>query len=483
MEKKDTILVSCYYLIKSKPGRTHELYRQWYSNMLECLTCPLIVFTDEKSKEYLTEKKENPLVKFIILPFDELYFYKGNYGLDFWLNQEKIDPNHQRSWQVSLLYNEKCHFVERVLTMYPEYKWYIWIDIGLFRQKMKDMKFAYANHCNEDKMTLLQINQRKPFMDENYVFKAANNVFLGGGVQVATKKIWNEWILLYNEMFKYYTTNGTVNCDQGLLASIALRNPKLVELIPTIKVKSLNYDEWFYMLEYLSEDTFLDKTCPITILIPLYNGSEYLEECLISVINQTFKHWKILIGINGHKPNSEIVIDIAKRVSSLNEGKRITLKHYLNTKGKVETMNIMAMESNTPLLAILDIDDKWLPLKLETQMKYIGDYDVIGTNCTYFGEKTGSPTIPFGFINNTHNFLKCNPIINSSAIIKREFGVWNDRFGLDDYDMWLRLRKENKKFYNISDKLVLHRIHKDSYFNSSGRQNLNGLLKYYNNIL
>ena len=37
----------------------------------------------------------------------------------------------------------------------------------------------------------------------------------------------------------------------------------------------------------------------ISILIPLYNGIEFLEDSVNSVINQTYKNWELLIGING----------------------------------------------------------------------------------------------------------------------------------------------------------------------------------------
>ena len=72
------------------------------------------------------------------------------------------------------------------------------------------------------------------------------------------------------------------------------------------------------------------------------------------------------------------------------------------------------------------------------------------------------------------NFCGINfehPIINSSAIIKKELCYWNNN-GIEDYDLWLRLRKQNKKFYNCSEILVKHRIHKKSAFNSKGHKNL-----------
>jgi GT2 family glycosyltransferase len=39
---------------------------------------------------------------------------------------------------------------------------------------------------------------------------------------------------------------------------------------------------------------------------------------------------------------------------------------------------------------------------------------------------------------------------------------------LQDYDLWLKLWKQGKKFYNVNEIKVLHRIHKESAFNSKG---------------
>ena len=39
---------------------------------------------------------------------------------------------------------------------------------------------------------------------------------------------------------------------------------------------------------------------PVTVLVPLYNGIEFLEECLTSVKGQFFTDWTCIIGVNGH---------------------------------------------------------------------------------------------------------------------------------------------------------------------------------------
>ena len=102
------------------------------------------------------------------------------------------------------------------------------------------------------------------------------------------------------------------------------------------------------------------------------------------------------------------------------------------------------------------------------QKEYMNNYDVIGTKCKYFGEKDCVPEIPIGDISD-YNFLSVNPIINSSCLIKKELCCWNEIWsGVEDYDLWLKLRSQNKKFYNIDSIKVMHRIHKESAFNAKG---------------
>jgi teichuronic acid biosynthesis glycosyltransferase TuaG len=119
-------------------------------------------------------------------------------------------------------------------------------------------------------------------------------------------------------------------------------------------------------------------------------------------------------------------------------------------------------------IALLDVDDKWLPKKLESQIKFINNYDVIGTMCKYFGDSQIIPNLPLQNIVN-FNFLLYNPIINSSVLLRKELCWWDKNHdGVEDYDLWLRLWRQNKKFYNIPEIQVLHRIHKQSAFNAQG---------------
>ncbi len=211
----------------------------------------------------------------------------------------------------------------------------------------------------------------------------------------------------------------------------------------------------------------------VSILIPLYNGIEFLSEAIQSIRNQTYTQWEIIIGINGHPKNSNIYFQ-AKRF----ESPKIRIIEY-ETKGKPNTLNEMVKDASYDIICLLDVDDKWLPTKLEKQIVLKSKYDVIGTACQYFGTRNDIPKIPLKKVD-TRYIFRVNPIINSSCMINKTDAFWNNEF-IEDYDMWFRLTLEGKTFYNIPEVLILHRIHPQSYFNNTNTNVLHNLLNKWKN--
>lgn len=202
----------------------------------------------------------------------------------------------------------------------------------------------------------------------------------------------------------------------------------------------------------------------ISVLIPIYNGIEFINDSVPSVLMQTYDSWELLIGVNGHCQNSE-VYQKAKLYESLDN--RIKVFDFFNIKGKSNTLNEMLKHCTYNFIALLDVDDIWHHKKLEVQSKFLSNYDVIGSNCVWFGDiENVVPKIPVNDFSN-FNFTQVNPIINSSSIIKRDLCHWNEN-GIEDYDLWLRLWKQKKRFFNCPEILVKHRIHRASAFNSKG---------------
>ena len=218
----------------------------------------------------------------------------------------------------------------------------------------------------------------------------------------------------------------------------------------------------------------------ISVLIPIYNGIEFIDESVNSVIEQSYQNWELIIAVNGHSENSE-VFQIANKFA--NKDPRIRVYDMYQLKGKSVTLNEMIKLCNHDYVALLDVDDIWYPTKLNLQVRKIHEYDVVGSQCVYFGNMNGIvPKIPLGDISN-QDFRLVNPIINSSCIIRKELCYWGED-GLEDYELWARLRKLNKKFYNFTEILVKHRIHPSSAFNTQNfDEKLNKIKNSLNGII
>ena len=223
----------------------------------------------------------------------------------------------------------------------------------------------------------------------------------------------------------------------------------------------------------------------ISILTTVYNGYEFLEECAKSVLLQQCRYndieltWVWWIGINGHGEGGD-ALRTALAIQALDP--RIHVINMPDSHGRVSSLNALRSKATGEWIAILDCDDIWEDCKLITQMAAIKlshkPIDIIGTFCSYFGEHHGSPQLPSGWISH-EDIVKGNPLINSSVLMRSELAVWEDRFGLEDYDLWIRMNAAGKHIFNAPYPLVKHRVHKASAFNGKGGQDLDGLKAFY----
>lgn len=216
-------------------------------------------------------------------------------------------------------------------------------------------------------------------------------------------------------------------------------------------------------------NTISDNNTSVSVLMPVFNGIEFLSESVTSVLNQTYGSWELLIALNGYPLDSSAYNTVKSYCDVLGDD-RIKVFDFHECKGKAATLNRLIGECQYPYVALLDVDDIWLPSKLEAQLPFIKQsYDVVGTKCVYFGNINGLiPNIPTGNISQ-FNFIQVNPIINSSAVIKKELASWDTTlFGVEDYDLWLKLWRQGKRFYNCEEVLIKHRIHQESAFNAKG---------------
>lgn len=201
----------------------------------------------------------------------------------------------------------------------------------------------------------------------------------------------------------------------------------------------------------------------VSVLMPVRNGIEFMHGSIASVQNQTHTDWELIVGLNRISPQSE-EFSYANSFSS----ERIRVVNLGDTKGGAEALNRMVSLAQGETLCLLDVDDVWHPYKLAKQLPLMKTYDVVGTNCDYFGDRSGMPGIMLGPVS-SEAMLSCNHIINSSSMFSRKDAAWDEDIEGQhdtDYDMWLRLAFEGKTFFNVADTLTYHRIHTGSAYNT-----------------
>ncbi len=492
LDKENTITFSsCFYIIKSKFDKS--IYIEWMNNLISIVyNFNLVIYTDLDSVEYIN-KQNNPKIKIIIKSIDNFYNYKYK---DFWIKNHENNNllNDRTCWELNMLWSEKIHFIkETINNKYFYSKYYGWCDIGYFRNK--DKLYNWCNNLSflNNKIYYGCINNDNNYMNELYNLInnknelglpinpiPPNQLSVAGGFFILQENNIDWWFNTFDNKLKlYFDNNYLVKDDQIILIDCIFSNFDKFELL---KENNEEYDNWFMFQRYLNKSTFTNinkyernENCLISILMPIYNGIEFINDSISSIINQTFDKWELLIGINGHTENSNIY-KIAKKY----ENNKIKVFDFHNIKGKSNTLNELIKYAETNYIALLDVDDIWFNDKLKYQIPFLNDYDVIGTNCVYFGNINNIiPAIP-QFDCSNFNFSICNPIINSSVIIRKELCYWNKIYdGLEDYDLWIRLRKQNKKFYNSPQILVKHRIHTNSSFNNTNNNNVNNLLNIH----
>lgn len=89
----------------------------------------------------------------------------------------------------------------------------------------------------------------------------------------------------------------------------------------------------------------------VSIIVPVYNVESYIQKCLDSIVNQTYKNLEIILIDDGSTDNSGKICDEYAKLD-----KRIIVKHNTN-KGVSHTRNYGINLSNGEYLSFIDSDD------------------------------------------------------------------------------------------------------------------------------
>ena len=108
-----------------------------------------------------------------------------------------------------------------------------------------------------------------------------------------------------------------------------------------------------------------DTTPRVTVLLPVYNGDEFIQQSVESILNQTLTNFNFLIIDDGSTDRTKEILLRYKK-----EDSRIYLISR-NNKGLIATLNEGLYTAKTKFIARMDADDISCPTRLETQLCFM----------------------------------------------------------------------------------------------------------------
>lgn len=217
----------------------------------------------------------------------------------------------------------------------------------------------------------------------------------------------------------------------------------------------------------------------LSIIVPVYNSSKTIIECLLSVVNQEgFNHpMQIVIVNDGSNDGSESLI-----IEFMKKNPEQDIKYFYKTNGGVASArNVGISLSKYNWIAFLDSDDLWLPRKLFNQFNVVDNFS---KNIDFLGCARNNEVLSIlgKKVTSLHKatvfelLLKMYPQ-TSTAIIKKsillEVGCYDEGMShSEDGDLWLRICDKGD-FYYMPESLVITGGGKHSF----GESGLSGNLK------
>jgi len=230
----------------------------------------------------------------------------------------------------------------------------------------------------------------------------------------------------------------------------------------------------------------------ISVIIPAYNAELYIEDAIISVLNQTLSSDQIEILVINDGSTDKTCSILQKYID---QRKIVYLEHEGGINmGVSKTRMLGIRKAKGEYIAFLDADDLFKTDKLEKQLAILkGNPSVILTHskAAFINETNQYFNNEFVLddkdkkyrLNELESWLKYSPICNSSMLVRKDF-LFNvhieypQAFQHEDW-LLLTLLSAYGEFYYCNEALVSYRYHEKS---ATAGLLKNNLLIYYSRI-
>lgn len=198
-----------------------------------------------------------------------------------------------------------------------------------------------------------------------------------------------------------------------------------------------------------------------SIVLCTYNAEAYLDQCIQSLLSQTFSDFELIIVDDG---SSDGTLRYLKGIKD----QRIRLIELGSNHGLIYARTKGFSEAGGRYIAIMDADDIAHPQRLEEQLSVFQtqDVDVCGSFHISLDNATGKRRARKSPISDSDIrallTIYC-PICNPSASVKTEIvrkNAYNTEYThAEDYGLWCDIAANGGKFYNIPRPLLTYRLH------------------------
>ena len=196
----------------------------------------------------------------------------------------------------------------------------------------------------------------------------------------------------------------------------------------------------------------------VSIITPSFNSARFIEECIDSVLSQTYDNWELLIVDDCSTDNS------CELIEKYND-KRIDLIGLEKNVGAAEVRNIAIRKAKGKYIAFLDSDDIWGSTKLEDQIYFMQEKDIAFSFSNYQpisedGNKLFSVIKASKFM--TYSSYLKNTIIGCLTVVIDRDKTGNFEMpeirSSHDMALWLLIMKRGFKAYGLDKNLAKYRL-------------------------
>lgn len=204
----------------------------------------------------------------------------------------------------------------------------------------------------------------------------------------------------------------------------------------------------------------------VSVIIPCYNASEFIDKAILSILSQTYKNIEVILAYDNSLDDT---LSRLKYYESIDNRVSVVYSDGFNRLAGALNKAISASKGNYILR--MDADDIAQKDKLENQLAYFHNYpevSIVGSFITFIDEKGR-------FINHDTYLtvtqpLSClffamfeNPLVHPSVLCRRslfknhQYAYPNTTSTSEDYRLWVKILIDNYRIANLSNRYLEYR--------------------------